>query len=146
MIRINNILDKLTDGCPGADVDVVERAYVYSAQVHAGQVRLSGEPYLMHPLEVANILVDMRLDPISVASGLLHDVLEDTRAKDAEAHELAVDHSGRGDVDDAGVHVERRIQAQGAGGLGTLGGQGRGLVVGVVGELAVLVDIDDGAR
>ena len=87
MIRINNILDKLTDGSPGADVDVVERAYVYSAQVHAGQVRLSGEPYLMHPLEVANILADMRLDPISVASGLLHDVLEDTsaQAEDLEA-------------------------------------------------------------
>jgi GTP pyrophosphokinase len=81
MIRINNILDKLTDCFPDADVDVVERAYVYSAQVHAGQVRLSGEPYLMHPLEVANILTDMRLDPISVASGLLHDVLEDTRAQ-----------------------------------------------------------------
>jgi GTP pyrophosphokinase len=81
MIRINNILDKLTDGSPGADVEVVERAYIYSAQVHAGQVRLSGEPYLMHPLEVANILADMRLDPISVASGLLHDVLEDTRAQ-----------------------------------------------------------------
>jgi GTP pyrophosphokinase len=87
MIRINNILDKLTEGSPGADVDVVERAYVYSAQVHAGQVRLSGEPYLMHPLEVANILADMRLDPISVASALLHDVLEDTRAQaeDVEA-------------------------------------------------------------
>jgi GTP pyrophosphokinase len=81
MIRINNILDKLADGSPGADVEVVERAYIYSAQVHAGQVRLSGEPYLMHPLEVANILADMRLDPISVASGLLHDVLEDTRAQ-----------------------------------------------------------------
>jgi GTP pyrophosphokinase len=87
MIRINNILDKLTEGCPDADVDVVERAYVYSAQVHAGQMRLSGEPYLMHPLEVANILADMRLDPVSVASGLLHDVLEDTRARadDVEA-------------------------------------------------------------
>jgi GTP pyrophosphokinase len=81
MIRINNILDKLAEGSPGADVDVVERAYVYSAQVHAGQVRLSGEPYLMHPLEVANILADMRLDPVSVAAGLLHDVLEDTRAQ-----------------------------------------------------------------
>jgi GTP diphosphokinase / guanosine-3',5'-bis(diphosphate) 3'-diphosphatase len=90
MIRINNILDKLTEACPGADVDadVVERAYVYSAQVHAGQVRLSGEPYLMHPLEVANILADMRLDPISVASGLLHDVLEDTRAQPEDVEAL----------------------------------------------------------
>jgi GTP pyrophosphokinase len=88
MIRINNILDKLSEASPGADVDVVERAYVYSAQVHAGQVRLSGEPYLMHPLEVANILADMRLDPISVASGLLHDVLEDTRARPEDLEAL----------------------------------------------------------
>ncbi|MCU0590800.1 MAG: bifunctional (p)ppGpp synthetase/guanosine-3',5'-bis(diphosphate) 3'-pyrophosphohydrolase [Desulfobacterales bacterium] len=88
MIRINNILDKLADGSPGTDVDVVERAYVYSAQVHAGQTRLSGEPYLMHPLEVANILADMRLDPISVASGLLHDVLEDTRARPEDVEGL----------------------------------------------------------
>ena len=88
MIRINNILDKIAEYCPDADVDVVERAYVYSARVHAGQVRLSGEPYLMHPLEVANILADMRLDTISVVSGLLHDVLEDTRAKSEELQKL----------------------------------------------------------
>jgi GTP diphosphokinase / guanosine-3',5'-bis(diphosphate) 3'-diphosphatase len=88
MIRINNILDKIVDYCPDADLDVVERAYVYSARVHSGQVRLSGEPYLMHPLEVANILADMRLDTISVVSGLLHDVLEDTRAKSEELQEL----------------------------------------------------------
>jgi len=88
MIRVNNILDKLAEGSPGADVDVVERAYVYSAQVHAGQVRLSGEPYLMHPLEVANILADMRLDPVSVAAGLLHDVLEDTRAQPEDLEAL----------------------------------------------------------
>jgi GTP pyrophosphokinase len=88
MIRINNILDKLTEASPGADVDVVERAYVYSAQVHAGQVRLSGEPYLMHPLEVANILADMRLDPVSVASGLLHDVLEDTHTRPGDLEAL----------------------------------------------------------
>ena len=88
MIRINNILDKITEYHPDADVDVVERAYVYSARVHAGQVRLSGEPYLMHPLEVANILADMKLDIVSVAAGLLHDVLEDTQAKPEELQEL----------------------------------------------------------
>jgi len=88
MIRINNILDKITEYGSDPDVDVVERAYVYSAQVHAGQVRLSGEPYLMHPLEVANILADMKLDPVSIAAGLLHDVLEDTRAEPEELREL----------------------------------------------------------
>jgi GTP pyrophosphokinase len=80
MIRINDILDKITEYHSDADLDIVERAYVYSARAHAGQVRLSGEPYLMHPLEVANILADMRLDVVSVAAGILHDVLEDTRA------------------------------------------------------------------
>jgi GTP pyrophosphokinase len=88
MIRINHILDKIAGYGPDADLDIVERAYVYSARVHAGQVRLSGEPYLMHPLEVANILADMRLDTTSVVSGLLHDVLEDTRAQAEELQEL----------------------------------------------------------
>ena len=81
MIRINDILDKITEYHPEADLDIIERAYVYSARVHEGQVRLSGEPYLSHPLEVAGILTDMKLDVVSVASGLLHDVIEDTNAQ-----------------------------------------------------------------
>jgi len=88
MIRINDILDKITGYHSDADLDIVERAYVYSARVHAGQVRLSGEPYLMHPLEVANILADMRLDVVSVAAGILHDVLEDTRAEPEDLRKL----------------------------------------------------------
>lgn len=80
MIRISDILDKITDYYPDADLDIVERAYIYSAKVHDGQVRLSGEPYLSHPLEVADLLADMRLDPTSIACGLLHDVVEDTHA------------------------------------------------------------------
>ena len=88
MIRINDILDKIHGYSADADTEVVERAYVYSARVHEGQIRLSGEPYLMHPLEVAGILADMNLDVISVAAGLLHDVLEDTDAtpEDLKAH------------------------------------------------------------
>ena len=78
MIRISDILDKISDYYPEADVDIVNQAYVYSAKVHEGQVRLSGEPYLHHPLEVANILADMHLDTTSIACGLLHDVVEDT--------------------------------------------------------------------
>ena len=88
MIRINDILDKIAEYHSDADLDIVERAYVYSARVHAGQVRLSGEPYLMHPLEVANILTDMRLDVVSVAAGILHDVLEDTSAEPEELGKL----------------------------------------------------------
>jgi GTP pyrophosphokinase len=80
MIRITDILDAISAYHPEADLDLVERAYVYSARVHEGQVRLSGEPYLSHPLEVAGLLTELRLDTVSVAAGLLHDVLEDTDA------------------------------------------------------------------
>ncbi len=78
MIRIGDILEKISDYYPEAELDIVNQAYVYSAKVHEGQVRLSGEPYLSHPLEVANILADMHLDTTSIACGLLHDVVEDT--------------------------------------------------------------------
>ncbi len=87
MIRINDIIDKITEYCPEADLDIIDRAYIYSARVHDGQVRLSGEPYLSHPLEVAGILADMKLDVISVAAGLLHDVIEDTHATTEEINE-----------------------------------------------------------
>ena len=80
MIRITDILDKIEAYNPGKDSDIIDRAYIYSARVHEGQVRLSGEPYLSHPLEVANILADMRLDVESIAAALLHDVIEDTPA------------------------------------------------------------------
>jgi len=87
LIRVNDVLDKISEYHPEADLGIIERAYIYSARVHEGQVRLSGEPYLTHPLEVAGILTDMRLDAISVAAGFLHDVIEDTHAgpEDIEA-------------------------------------------------------------
>ncbi len=88
MIRINDIIDKVTEYHPQADLDIIDRAYIYSARVHEGQVRLSGEPYLSHPLEVAGILADMKLDVFSVAAGLLHDVIEDTHAVPEEIEEL----------------------------------------------------------
>lgn len=87
MIRINDIIDKIADYDQDADVRLVEQAYIYSAQVHDGQVRLNGEPYLSHPLEVAGILADMKLDTVSIAAGLLHDVIEDTHATEGEIKE-----------------------------------------------------------
>ncbi len=78
MVRLNDILDKIHNYLPGADTTLVERAYIYSAKVHAGQKRLSGEPYLSHPLAVAYILAELRLDMVTIAAGLLHDTLEDT--------------------------------------------------------------------
>lgn len=88
MIRINDIVEKVSDYVPDADLDLIERAYIYSARVHEGQVRLSGEPYLSHPLEVAGILADMKLDPESVVAGILHDVIEDTPATPEEIKDL----------------------------------------------------------
>lgn len=88
MIRINDILDKIAEYNPEADLDIIERAYIYSARVHDGQTRLSGEPYLSHPLEVAGILAGMKLDVVSVVAGLLHDVIEDTHATSAEIKEM----------------------------------------------------------
>ena len=84
MSRINEIVDQVQQNFPDVDVGVLSKAYVYSARVHQGQIRLSGEPYLTHPLEVASILADMRLDHVTVAVGLLHDTIEDTLATEEE--------------------------------------------------------------
>ncbi len=79
MIRLDTILQKVRAYQPEADIDLLRRAYVVAAQAHGGQVRRSGEPYLTHPLEVAAILADLKLDLVAVAGGLLHDVVEDSR-------------------------------------------------------------------
>lgn len=79
MIRLDTILQKVRAYQPEADIELLRRAYVVAAQAHGGQVRQSGEPYLTHPLEVAAILADLKLDLVSVAGGLLHDVVEDSR-------------------------------------------------------------------
>ena len=78
MIRFESIIDKVRQNHPGADEELLRRAYLFSARQHRGQIRKSGEPYLVHPLEVANILAELKLDPVCVATGLLHDTVEDT--------------------------------------------------------------------
>ena len=78
MIRFEEILDKVEAYNPQTDQDLLRRAYVFSAREHRGQVRSSGEPYLVHPLNVASILAEMKADDVSIVVGLLHDVLEDT--------------------------------------------------------------------
>jgi guanosine-3',5'-bis(diphosphate) 3'-pyrophosphohydrolase len=78
MIRIEDIVEKVAVNHPQADLDLLRRAYLFSAREHKGQKRASGESYLVHPLEVADILANMKLDEVSVATGLLHDVVEDT--------------------------------------------------------------------
>ncbi len=78
MIRIEDIIEKVESNRPRPDVELIRRAYMFSALHHKGQKRASGEPYLVHPLAVADLLADMRLDEVSVSTGLLHDVVEDT--------------------------------------------------------------------
>jgi GTP pyrophosphokinase len=80
MIRINEILDKVDSYLSPSEQGLIQKAYIFSASAHAGQIRLSGEPYLSHPLEVANILAGLQLDAPTIAAGLLHDTIEDTMA------------------------------------------------------------------
>jgi guanosine-3',5'-bis(diphosphate) 3'-pyrophosphohydrolase len=78
MIRFEDLLEKVRAASPDADTELLRKAYVFSAYEHKGQIRRSGEPYLVHPLEVADILADLRLDTVAIAAGLLHDIVEDT--------------------------------------------------------------------
>ena len=78
MVRLEEIIDKISSYNPAADLELVKKAYIFSAKVHQGQMRLSGEPYLSHPIEVANILANMQMDVVTVAAGILHDTVEDT--------------------------------------------------------------------
>ncbi len=95
MIRLSDILERVQSYLPDADLSPIEKAYIYSAKVHEGQVRLSGEPYLSHPIEVADILAGMRLDVSTVACGILHDTVEDTHATIEEIRELFGDEIAR---------------------------------------------------
>jgi GTP diphosphokinase / guanosine-3',5'-bis(diphosphate) 3'-diphosphatase len=78
MIRYEDLAEKVSRYHSAAALELIQRGYVVSAKFHKGQVRMNGEPYLTHPLEVANILAELRLDATTVTAGLLHDVLEDT--------------------------------------------------------------------
>jgi GTP pyrophosphokinase len=88
IVRINDIIEQVTSYFPEADLGLISRAYVFSAKVHQGQTRMSGEPYLNHPLSVAKILADLKLDVYTVVTGLLHDTVEDTYATLKEVQEL----------------------------------------------------------
>jgi len=76
--RFRDLLKIARENRPNDDLEIVRRAYEFSLENHSGQKRATGEPYLVHPLEVAIILAEMRLDTTSIAAGLLHDSVEDT--------------------------------------------------------------------
>jgi len=87
-VRLEDIVERLQNYHPDTDVDLLRRAYIFSARAHQGQTRLSGESYLNHPIEVAAILADLKLDAVTVAAGLLHDTIEDTSATTEEVRSV----------------------------------------------------------
>src|SRR5437667_9925370 len=94
MIRFEDLIEKVRAGNPEADVELLRRAYVFSACEHKGQTRHSGEPYLVHPLEVADPLADMKLDVVAIGAGLLHNIVDNTqtpieRSKDLFGTDIA---------------------------------------------------------
>ena len=76
--KFRDLMKRMQANRPTDDLEIVKKAYDYSLHVHSGQTRASGEPYLVHPLEVALVLAEMKMDPVAVAAGLLHDSVEDT--------------------------------------------------------------------
>jgi len=80
MLQADQLIDRVRAYQPSVDSELIQKAYDYSFRMHAGQTRKSGQPYIVHPVSVAGILADLRLDAASVCAGLLHDVVEDTLA------------------------------------------------------------------
>ena len=76
--KYRELMNRMQANRPNDDLEIVRKAYEYSLQHHEGQTRASGEPYVVHPLETALVLAEMKLDPVAVAAGLLHDSVEDT--------------------------------------------------------------------
>jgi len=88
MIRLDDIVEKINSYMDLKDIEEVKKAYAFSAKVHAGQKRYSGEPYMIHPMEVTSILADIKLDKSSIITGLLHDTIEDTLATNDDIESL----------------------------------------------------------
>src|SRR6202007_2577588 len=78
-LRFVELMDKVRRNRPGDDLELLRRAYDFAGEQHKTQTRRSGEPFLSHPVEVAHLLADMKLDVTSLSAALLHDVIEDTK-------------------------------------------------------------------
>ncbi|PYY01055.1 MAG: GTP pyrophosphokinase [Acidobacteria bacterium] len=85
--KFRDLLNLVRENRPADDLDIIQRAYEFSLQHHNGQTRASGEPYLVHPLEVALVLAEMKLDSTAIAAGLLHDAVEDTDVTNSQIEE-----------------------------------------------------------
>ncbi len=109
MLRQYELVERVKAYDPDADEDLLNRAYVFSMRAHGSQLRASGDPYFSHPIEVAGILTDLKLDDETIATGILHDTIEDTVATQEEINRLFGPAVGRL-VD--GVTKLSRIEAQ----------------------------------
>ena len=78
VLTAEQVLEKASQYLVDEDIELVARAYEYARDAHSEQYRKSGEPYIIHPIQVAGILVDLHMDPATVSAGFLHDVVEDT--------------------------------------------------------------------
>src|SRR6202790_4738078 len=88
MIRQYELIERVRQYNPNTDEDLLNRAYVYAMKAHGEQKRASGDPYISHPIEVAAILTEHKLDDATIAAALLHDTIEDTEATRAEIDQL----------------------------------------------------------
>src|SRR6478609_7016036 len=88
MMRQYELVERVAAYNPQVDEELLNRAYVYAMQKHGAQKRASGDPYFSHPLEVAAILTDLKLDDATIAAALLHDTIEDTETTRAEIERL----------------------------------------------------------
>jgi len=109
MLRQYELVERVKAYDPDADEDLLNRAYVFSVKAHGSQLRASGDPYFSHPIEVAGILTDLRLDDKTIATAILHDTIEDTVATQEEIERLFGPDVGRL-VD--GVTKLSKIEAQ----------------------------------
>src|SRR5579862_4897951 len=88
-LRFVELMDKVRRNRPGDDLELLRRAFDFAAEQHKTQTRLSGEPFLSHPVEVAHLLADMRLHVTALCAALLHDVVEDTKTPLTRTDELS---------------------------------------------------------
>ncbi|HYH18504.1 MAG TPA: HD domain-containing protein, partial [Azospirillum sp.] len=95
MIRQYELVERVRAYDPSADEDLLNRAYVFSMKAHGSQTRASGDPYFSHPLEVAGILTQMKLDSATIVTALLHDTVEDTVATQEDIERLFGKEIGR---------------------------------------------------
>ena len=103
MIRQYELVERVRAYDPGVEEDVLNRAYVFSMKMHGSQKRASGDPYFVHPLEVAGILTNYKLDSKTIATALLHDTVEDTLTTVEEIEKLFGPEIGRLEIGRAHV-------------------------------------------